>query len=107
LQSKRSGLVIRQRWRLAGLAKSSPNLFQKIQVQTFLRRGLSTFWHQSGTAIMGVDPTTSVVSGRLKVHGLEGLTVADASVFPRVTAGNTMAPSIGVGEMAAKFLTTK
>jgi len=56
---------------------------------------------------MGVDPTTSVVSGRLKVHGLEGLTVADASVFPRVTAGNTMAPSIGVGEMAAKFLTTK
>jgi choline dehydrogenase len=85
----------------------APESVSKAELQTFLRRGLTTFWHQSGTARMGVDPTTSVVNGRLKVHGLEGLTVADASVFPRVTVGNTMAPSIVVGEMAAKFLTTK
>jgi len=56
---------------------------------------------------MDVDPTTSVVSDRLKVHGLEGLTVADASMFPRATVGNTMVPSIVVGEMAAKSLNTE
>jgi choline dehydrogenase len=53
---------------------------------------------------MGKDITTSVVDGCLRVHGFDGLRVADASVLPRVTSGNTMAPCVVVGELAAKFI---
>jgi choline dehydrogenase len=46
----------------------------------------------------------SVVDGKLKVHGIDGLRVADASILPRVTTGNTMAPCVVIGEQAAAFL---
>jgi choline dehydrogenase len=46
----------------------------------------------------------SVVDGRLKVHGVESLRIADASILPRVTTGNTMAPCVVIGERAAEFL---
>ncbi|MGF6724267.1 choline dehydrogenase [Paraburkholderia sp. GAS41] len=72
-------------------------------LETYLRNGLGTFWHQCGTAKMGRD-TMSVVDGNLKVHGIEGLRVADASVMPRVTTGNTMAPCVIIGEQAARFM---
>jgi choline dehydrogenase-like flavoprotein len=65
--------------------------------------GLETFWHQCGTAKMGRDEM-SVVDGKLKVYGIEGLRIADASVMPRVTSGNTMAPCVIIGEQAAKFM---
>jgi choline dehydrogenase len=52
---------------------------------------------------MGHD-ALSVVDGKLKVHGLDGLRVADASVMPRVTTGNTMAPCVVIGERAAAIL---
>ena len=52
---------------------------------------------------MGRD-ATSVVDGRLKVHGIDGLRVADASVLPRVTTGNTMAPCVVIAEQAAAFV---
>ena len=52
---------------------------------------------------MGRDPM-SVVDGRLRVYGVEGLRVADASIMPRVTTGNTMAPCVVIGEQAATFL---
>jgi len=45
----------------------------------------------------GIDPT-------LKVHGIEGLRVADASVMPKVTTGNTNAPAVLIGEQAARFV---
>jgi choline dehydrogenase len=72
-------------------------------LERFFRNGLGTFWHQCGTARMGRD-AASVVDGRLKVHGIDGLRVADASILPRVTTGNTMAPCVVVGEQAATFL---
>jgi choline dehydrogenase len=62
-----------------------------------------TFWHQSGTAKMGRD-SMSVVDSELKVYGVEGLRVADASILPRVTTGNTMAPCVVIGERAAELL---
>ena len=46
----------------------------------------------------------SVVDGRLKVNGVESLRIADASILPRVTTGNTMAPCAVIGERAAEFL---
>jgi len=47
----------------------------------------------------------AVVDPRLRVHGVEGLRVADASVMPTVTTGNTNAPSIMIGERVAEFVT--
>ena len=69
----------------------------------FVRDMTLTYWHQSGTARMGRDPL-SVVDGRLRVHGIDGLRIADASIMPRVTTGNTMAPCVVIGEQAAAFV---
>jgi choline dehydrogenase len=82
----------------------APGKLRPSDLEGYLRRGLGTFWHQCGTARMGADPGTSVVDGRLMVHGIDGLRIADASVIPRVTSGNTMAPCVVVGELAAKFI---
>jgi choline dehydrogenase len=71
--------------------------------EQYLRDGLSTFWHQCGTAKMGTD-AMSVVDGELKVHGIEGLRIADGSILPHVTTGNTMAPCVVIGEQAARFI---
>jgi choline dehydrogenase-like flavoprotein len=49
----------------------------------------------------------SVVDGKLKVYGIDSLRIADASILPRVTTGNTMAPCVVIGEMAAAFLRGK
>lgn len=73
------------------------------ELEQFLRNGLVTFWHQSCTAKMGSD-SDSVVDAQLRVHGVDGLRIADASVLPHVTRGNTMAPCVVVGEQAADFL---
>jgi choline dehydrogenase len=53
---------------------------------------------------MGIDPATSVVDARLKVHGIQSLHVADASIFPTMPSGNINAPAIMVGEKAAELL---
>jgi choline dehydrogenase len=63
-----------------------------------------TVYHPSCTCRMGVDPATSVVSPKLKVHGIEGLRVCDASVFPNLIAGNTNAPAIMVGWKGAELI---
>jgi choline dehydrogenase len=76
------------------------------ELERFLRNGLVTFWHQCGTAKMGRDET-SVVDGQLRVHGMENLRIADASILPRVTTGNTMAPCVVIGEQAAAFLSER
>ena len=80
-----------------------PGSITGAELERFFRDGLGTFWHQSGTAKMGRDGM-SVVDGKLKVHGVDGLRVADASILPRVTTGNTMAPCVVIGEQAAAFL---
>lgn len=66
----------------------------------FIRDAAVTYWHQSGTAKMGSDDM-SVVDAKLAVHGIAGLRIADGSVLPRVTTGNTQAPCAIVGERAA------
>ncbi|MEI9983942.1 MAG: GMC family oxidoreductase [Aliidongia sp.] len=85
-------------------AEFAPGKLTGAELENYLRCGLGTFWHQCGTARSGKDASTSVVDGRLRVHGLDRLRVADASVFPRATSGNTMAPSVVVGELAARFI---
>ena len=61
------------------------------------RQRSGTVYHPSCTARMGADPATSVIDSRLRVHGVDGLRVADASSFPNLIAGNTNAPAIMVG----------
>jgi choline dehydrogenase len=62
-----------------------------------------TYWHQTGTAKKG-QGAMSVVDATLKVHGIEHLRIADGSIMPRVTTGNTMAPCVVIGERAAETL---
>jgi choline dehydrogenase len=81
----------------------APGILERSEFEQFIRNGLLTFWHQCGTAKMGRD-RMSVVDASLKVYGVEGLRVADASILPRVTTGNTMAPCVVIGERAAAVL---
>jgi choline dehydrogenase len=70
------------------------------ELQNYIRDAASTFWHLVGTAKMGRDEM-SVVDSDLAVYGIENLRVADASVMPRITTANTMAPCVVIGEQAA------
>ena len=69
-----------------------------------IRERATTVFHPCGTCRMGPDPREAVVDAQLRVHGIESLRVADASVFPNITAGNTNAPAMMVGEMAAALI---
>jgi len=81
----------------------APGSLNGAELERFFRDGLGTFWHQSCTAKMGRD-AMSVVDGNLKVYGIDRLRIADASILPRVTTGNTMAPCVVIGEQAAAFI---
>jgi choline dehydrogenase-like flavoprotein len=69
----------------------------------YIRRRVITYHHQVGTCRMGSDGRT-VVGPTLRVRGIAGLMVADASVMPTITTGKTNAPSALIGEKAAMFL---
>jgi len=69
-----------------------------------VRERASTVFHPVGTCRMGPDPATSVVDARLRVHGVAGLRVVDASVFPAITSGNTSAPVLMVAERGADLV---
>jgi choline dehydrogenase len=73
------------------------------ELEGFVRDATLSYWHQSCTAKMGQD-AMSVVDGALKVYGVERLRIADGSIMPRVTTGNTMAPCVIIGERAAEIL---
>jgi choline dehydrogenase len=84
----------------------APGPLDGAELERFIRDGLGTHWHQSGTAKMGRD-AMSVVDGKLKVYGVDGLSIADASILPRVTSGNTMAPCVVIGERAVEAVRTE
>jgi choline dehydrogenase len=80
-----------------------PGVASPSDVRRYVRDTAITYHHQVGTCKMGVDEQ-AVVDPELRVHGVEGLRVADASIMPVVTTGNTNAPSILIGERAADFV---
>ncbi|QDG77403.1 GMC family oxidoreductase [Labrenzia sp. PHM005] len=69
-----------------------------------VRNRCSTVFHPVSTCRMGTDKTENVVDQRLRVYGVDGLRVVDASIFPTVTSGNTNAPAIMVGEKGADLI---
>lgn len=73
------------------------------EIEAEIRRNIATTYHPSCTARIGSE-STGVVDARLRVHGVTGLRVADASVFPTIPHGNTHAPSVLVGEKAAEMI---
>lgn len=73
-------------------------------IAAYARDNAWTVFHPCGTCRMGADPSRAVVDARLKLHGLAGLRIADASVFPIIPSGNTNAPAIMVGEKASAMI---
>jgi choline dehydrogenase len=74
-------------------------------LETFIREKVATTYHPVGTCKMGpAADAEAVVDAQLRVHGIEGLRVADASIMPNLIGGNTSAPSMMIGERAAHFI---
>ena len=80
-----------------------PGNLKGAKLEKFVRDAATSFWHETCTAKMGRD-AMSVVDGNLKVYGFENLRIADGSIMPRVTTGNTMAPCVIIGERAGEIL---
>jgi choline dehydrogenase len=78
------------------------------ELDAWMNANCGTCFHPVGTAKMGPDSDReAVVDGELRVRGIAGLRVADASVMPRITSGNTHAPSIMIGYRCADFMTAR
>lgn len=80
-------------------AKHDPFKEEEKYLEELARKYCTTVYHPACTAAMG-----KVVDSRLKVKGVKGLRIADASVMPRIVAGNTNAPSIMIGEKCAAMI---
>jgi choline dehydrogenase len=82
-----------------------PTVSADADLEAFIRANVATTYHPVGTCKMGParDPM-AVVDSRLRVHGITGLRVADASIMPNIIGGNTSAPAMMIGERAANFI---
>ncbi|MGQ0581684.1 MAG: GMC family oxidoreductase [Reyranella sp.] len=73
------------------------------EILDWVKAAAETTYHPVGTCKMGID-AMAVVDAELRVHGIGGLRIADASIMPTLTSGNTNAPSIMIGEKAADMM---
>jgi len=80
-----------------------PGALAGAAMQDFVRNATGTYFHLVGSCAMGSDQAT-VVDSKLRVRGVRGLRVADASIMPNLTTGNTMAPSVVIGERLVQIV---
>lgn len=80
-----------------------PGNLARPAMEEFVRNAATTYFHPAGSCRMGGD-ATAVVDSSLRVHGVEGLRIADASIMPAITSGNTNAPTIMIGERASDLI---
>ena len=73
------------------------------EIRSYIRQWSKTDYHPVGSCKMGHDDM-AVVDTQLRVHDIEGLRVIDASIMPKLTSGNTQAPSIMIGEKGAAII---
>jgi choline dehydrogenase-like flavoprotein len=89
-----------RRWRKREIARIPSG---KTELADFVAENVGSYWHPVGTCAMGVQPE-AVVNPSLCVNGTTNLRVADASVMPTITSGNTNAPTIVIAERAAQMM---
>jgi len=89
-------------WKVSEIAPGA-DATRDDEILDWVKRAAETTYHPVGTCKMGSDPM-AVVDARLRVHGVQGLRVADASIMPTLTSGNTNAPSIMIGEKASDLV---
>lgn len=80
-----------------------PGPLKGADLANFIRNAAGTYFHEVGTCRMGRDPL-AVVDAQLRVRGIDRLRVADGSIMPAVTTGNTMMPCVVIGERMAQIL---
>lgn len=78
--------------------------YDDAELEAWIRRTCKTVYHPVGTCRMGQNKSDTVVDLQLRVHGIDGLRVVDASTFPAITSGNTNAPTIALAEKAADLI---
>lgn len=88
---------------LKGELAPGPQVTSEAQIEQWIRHNLGTVFHPVGTCKMGHDDL-AVVDDQLRVHGVEGLRVVDASIMPTLITGNTNAPAIMIGEKASDMI---
>lgn len=89
---------------IAGEARPGASLDGREALLDYARGSGQTAWHTVGSCRMGISAADSVVDARLRVHGITGLRVADASIMPTIASSNTNAPAIMIGERVADFV---
>ncbi|KAI0677748.1 GMC oxidoreductase [Trametes maxima] len=83
---------------------ADPDKITDEEIKTFIRKRGQSAWHPTSSAKMGASAADSVVDAQLRVHGVAGLRVADASVFPDQVSGHPCAPVVAVAEKAADLI---
>jgi choline dehydrogenase len=89
-------------WRLEPFLPAQPPR-KDTEIIEYLRRHSELLYHPVGTCRMGSDEN-SVVDDQLRVHGVDGLRVVDASIMPNITRGNTQSPTVAIAEKAAELI---